>query len=424
MVTLSLISSVLSLYGIAYAETTVANTAIETHADVKSFFIASFPYDHIIMPDAPYGQAFLDGRIKIQAKFGQNTKIHIHHAITTGTAPAPSQLALALENMGIDAPTGMSSMMTGVGLQAPEAIKLSWQPLEDASLLLRGRTDRLYLQTSLGAVDVRLGRQPISFGHGMVFAPMDLVQPFSFATIDGEYKPGLDAVRIDGYWGMSTQITGVVAYAGSWDKQGMTGVLHANSTVGVTDISLFTGWIRSDVVVGTGIVSSIGAVEIHGDVTYTIPDTEDKNFLRAVGGFLWKPLANSTLTGELYYQSLGASNTAEYLTFASSDRFARRELWLLGTTYGALAWSEQITPLCTGSLGSIVNPLDHSFLLTPSINLSVDNNVQLVAGGYIAVGDRPKQIDVSQILTGTPLEIHSEFGMMSNSVFVQLKNYF
>ena len=52
---------------------------------------------------------------------------------------------------------------------------------------------RLYIKGSIGPVDLQIGRQPISFGNGFVFSPLDLVQPFSFATIDNEYKPGIDA---------------------------------------------------------------------------------------------------------------------------------------------------------------------------------------------------------------------------------------
>ena len=45
---------------------------------------------------------------------------------------------------------------------------------------------------------------------------------------------------------------------------------------------------------------------------------------------MWRPFEDSTVTGEVYYQSLGASNPDEYLDFMTSDRFARRNYgWLV-----------------------------------------------------------------------------------------------
>ena len=156
----------------------------------------------------------------------------------------------------------------------------------------------MYIKGSIGPVDLQIGRQPISFGNGFVFSPLDLVQPFSFATIDNEYKPGIDAVRMDGYIGMSTRITAVAAYAGNWGLDGMTYVLNGITTVGWTDISVFLGKVRSDNVLGLGVVSSIGPVGLHSDLSYTIPDNEEEDpFLRGVVGAMYKPFEKSTLCG-------------------------------------------------------------------------------------------------------------------------------
>ena len=84
---------------------------------------------------------------------------------------------------------------------------------------------------------------------------------------------------------MTGQMTGVVAYAGSWDVEGLTAVLNANGTFGWTDISLFGGMVRSDRVIGTGVASSIGAVGLHSDVTLTVPESEEEDpFVRWTTG--------------------------------------------------------------------------------------------------------------------------------------------
>jgi len=274
-----------------------------------------------------------------------------------------------------------------------------------------------------------LGRQAISFGHGMVFNPMDLVQPFSIATIDNEYKAGIDALRIERYFGMTGQITGVVAYSGSWDIEGMTAVLNASTTFGWTDVSLFTGLVRSDRVVGTGVSTSVGSVGLHTDVTVTLPDPNAESvedpFTRLTTGAFWRPFPSSSVTAEYYYQSLGASDSSQYLTFAQSDRYARGELWVMGQHYASLAWAQEITPLSSGTIAVIANIGDASMLLSPSWTLSVSDEVQLVAGGYVGLGERPTPTSVTEILLDSNgMSVPSEFGMLPGSGFVQLRSYF
>ena len=64
-------------------------------------------------------------------------------------------------------------------------------------------------------------------------------------------------------------------------------------------------------------------------------------------------------------------------------------------------------------------------MLSPGLSLSVSDEVQLVAGGYFGVGERPKTTSVTEVLINPDaLVIESEFGMMPGSGFIQLKSYF
>ena len=408
-----------------------ASEPAQWNADLKTFFVTVHPYEHVLMPPSDTAQSFVDGRIKLDWTLSDAISIEAHHVITAGTPQYQTQLQTELEAMGLEVEGAATTMMTGVGLQAPEAVELSWR-MDDTDLFLQGRTDRLFAQATVGQSTIRLGRQAISFGHGMVFNPMDLVQPFSIATIDNEYKAGIDALRVERYFGMAGQLTGVVAYAGSWDVDGLTAVLNANGTFGWTDVSLFGGMVKSDRVIGTGVATSIGAVGLHSDVTLTMPTETSKegvesedSFVRVTTGAFWRPFTTSSMTVEYYYQSLGADSAADYLQFAQSDRYARGELWVMGQHYASLAWAQELTALSSGSLAIIGNLMDASALVSPSLSLSVSDEVQLVAGGYVGLGERPKTTSVTEILINpNALQVQSEFGMMPGSGFVQLKSYF
>jgi hypothetical protein len=400
-------------------------TPPKVNADLKQFFTASFPYDSLILPPEPYGQAFVDGRLKMVWSPTKTFRFEGHHVVTIGTLMPQTQLARELQLMGFEQSEedSASPFMTGVGLQAPQAVDLSWQGDKDSELMMQGRTDRLFVRSRFGRVDITLGRQAVGLGNGLMFNPMDLVQPFSFATIDSEYKPGVDAFRLDAFLGMSTQLSSIVSYAGDWDRSGMIGIFYAKKTVGPVDLSTLLGSVRSDGVLGLGISSSVGAVGIHSDWTLTIPEEEDP-FVRGVVGVFARPLERSTLTSELYIQTLGAESTEDYLDFLSSDRYGRGELWLMGRYYGALSWSQEFSPLITANIATTVNIEDGSLFVSPSSSISVSDEVQIALGGFVGIGDRPISPELIDLITGVDIETPSEFGLYPSMFFVQMRAYF
>lgn len=414
---------------------------VTVNGDVKSFFVATLPYENElyttlgIFPEAPTAQGILDGRLKLKAEAG-GVRLLAHHALTALTPAA-----------------ALSTTQTGVGLTAPQLVDLTWQAWapEDGetagadAMVLRGRTDRLALSTDAGPLTLSIGRQPISLGNGLAFTPMDLVSPFFPTTVDQEYKPGVDSVTADLFFGMSTQISAITAYvhpdpladAEDWAVAGMAHVLYAQHTFWRNDVGLLLGEIRGDEVLGLTVASYAGPVGLHGDVTYTLPDDDDEEpFLRAVAGALWMPRGGTTLSGEVYHQTLGATEPADYLTQLSTERYTRGELWLAGRTYASVSLGQEITPLLQGSLAVIANVAEPSALIAPGISVSISDEVQLAAGGFAGVGARPDEGSLEDLLdpeTGSLLEgaalneamgLNSEFGFYPASAYVQLKAYF
>lgn len=397
----------------AAAEEPARDWEARVSGDLKSFFTATLPYDHLLMPDAPTGQGIFDARLKLDAGFGDAFTFQAHQTVTALTASSVA--------------TGTS---TGVGLQAPEAIKLSWTAFDD-DLTLRGRVDRLSLKWSTDGFDLTVGRQPITFGHANVFTPLDLVNPFNPAVIDQEYKPGVDAVRADLYAGVASQLTFAGAYAGGWNRDGLVLALYGQSTIRVTDVGLFLGSIQGDTVFGTTVVTSLGAVGLTSDVTLTLPADDADPFVRGTIGAFFRPTTTTTVTVEAYVQTLGATTPDTLLRTTADPRFARGELWLMGAVYGAAAVSQEITPTIVASVALIANPLDPSGFIAPSVNWSVDENVDVSLGGFVGIGARPDDLDPLALLGPTgPVEpseltyLNSEFGTYPGVVFAQARVYF
>jgi hypothetical protein len=77
--------------------------------------------------------------------------------------------------------------------------------------IINQRLDRLNLSYSNNALVMRLGRQALTWGSGLVFHPMDLVNPFQPVATDTVYKRGTDMAYLQ--WlladGSDIQLVGV-----------------------------------------------------------------------------------------------------------------------------------------------------------------------------------------------------------------------
>ena len=385
-----------------------APVTVEPHADIKTFWNATVPYEHMLMPDAPFALGTVDLRGRAIAQFAGVAQLEFHHAIT-GSSVAETMIDLG--------PT------TGVGQQAPQLVDLGWALEEDTGMTLQGRTDRLVLRSQVGVVDMAVGRQPITFGNGRFFSPLDLVNPFFPTTIDTEYKPGVDAARVDVYPSMTSKITAVAALAADPDTKDSPWVFALNGqvTVGVSDLSLFAGRILDDTVGGISAVSSIGPVGLYSDVAVTSPADGDA-FVRAVAGADYRPTATTTLSIEGSYQGVGSDDPSEYLELAVSERFERGELWTFGRAYVGVSVMQQVTPLTLLSLTSLTNIEDGSALLIPALAVNASGNVDLAFGGFVSLGPRPEEVDLLQLATGD-VGIQSEFGLYPTTFYVATKAY-
>jgi len=297
-----------------------------------------------------------------------------------------------------------------------------------------------------------VGRQPISFGTGLFFTPMDLLSPYTPQVVDREYKPGVDAIRLDGYFGATGRLTGVVGVVDEFDLDGLFVAGYGGFTVRVTDLNFFAAKIQRDLVLGVGTESSIGPVGVHGDVTVTVPiggeercrgavdgaDPDDRcpTFVRGVVGANVRAAFGLSVMGEVYVQSTGTSDRTAYLKVATRERFARGELWTMGKFYGGLAVSQEILPILIVSVSAMVNFLDPSALVGPGLTWSVADNAEFTIGGFVTLGKRPPELellDLFDLTTGQPLtedealeviETGSEFGLAPSQAYAQLKFYF
>jgi len=307
-----------------------------------------------------------------------------------------------------------------------------WLPLQadlatQGGFALRENLDWAFVELTLGPLTLTAGRQPITFGRGKLWKPLDLISTFSLTEVDTEYKPGTDALRLDWTLRPRTNLT-LVAAGGRFDDdllRGSSFALRAKQGLSRAEVGLLAGLVRRDVVLGADAVIDAGRFDLYTELALHIltddsltpgePNTAG-TVLRALVGATFKPTTRLTLSPELYFNGFGSWRPREYVRVALSDRVAMGEMYNLGRVYlgGIVQWEAH--PLLNLTGGVIANPVDPSGLLSLGLNYSLANNMALVAGGYIPVGRLP---DLRTV--GPVPEPRSEFGLYPYFLYLELK---
>ncbi len=391
----------------APAAASEAETPLTPHLDTKLFWTGVFPEDtpwnRLMGTAEPMGSGILNLRGRLTYAPTSNLKFEAHHVVNGQVSTLPQGEGL--------------SAGSGVGRSVPQWVDLNWEEDESDGLTVLGQTDRLLMKATIGSVDLTIGRQPVTFGAGRFFTPIDLVNPFHPATVDTEYKPGTDALRTDVYLHTSAVWTHTLAYTGTDEEDAWVYASYGGWTVGVTDMGVFVATFFTpedgiqDRILGVSSASSVGPVGLYGDAAVTY--TDEDPFARAVLGADYRPTGTTTLNLEAYYQGNGASSVDGYLDRFTDPRVARGEIWALGQAYAALAVMQELTPTLHGSLAALANLQDGSGLLLPSLDVSVSDEVAWTSGAYLGVGEPPD---------GDGLQ--SEFGLYPSMVFTQMRAYF
>jgi len=268
---------------------------------------------------------------------------------------------------------------------------------ETDDYVLYHRIDRLALTLLPEWGVVRIGRQAVTWGNGLLFNPMDLFNPFSPADIDRDYKTGEDMV----FTQVSTGPVGDVqaAYVPrrnpitddvDWNESSLAGKLHF--PYGTTEFDILAAHSFGDEVIGVGSTGYLKDAAWRIDGTWTFLDEESDNddYLSLVANidysWVWW---NRNLYGflEYFFSGIGETDYSEAITDPDIvSRMARGELFTLGKNYLSGHIRIELHPLFNFTLTGIHNLDDPSGLIQPHATWDVKQNFQIIAGGNVFYG--------------------------------------
>lgn len=257
------------------------------------------------------------------------------------------------------------------------------------------RLDRFNLTRMGEWGTLRMGRQALTWGNGLLFNPMDLFNPFAPTAIQRDYKAGDDMLHlqwptdlpIDGneiqllYVPRRDPTTGDIES----DQSSFAGKWHA--AMEAVELDFMAAYHCGDVVLGTGASGYWGGAAWRGDILFTILDDNDRqnDFWQLVANldYAWQ-WGGKNIYGliEFYYNGIGGDREyAQSISYPSiSRRIERGELFTLGRTYLAGQIQVELHPLVQAHLITIINLADPSAIVQPQLGWDIATNFQLIAG--------------------------------------------
>jgi hypothetical protein len=273
------------------------------------------------------------------------------------------------------------------------------------------RLDRLTVGYTSEKEVIRFGRQALSWGNGLFYAPMDLVNPFDPATVDAEYKAGDDMLyaqflRDDGDDVQGAYVVRRDPLSGDIEAEQSTVAVKYHGFVGEAEFDVLVAQSYGDTVVGVGGGKSIGGAIWRGDVVATRTDSD--TYVQAVTNltYSWNWFdRNMSGAIEYFYNGFG-QRSGHYDTVSLANnpdlvsRLLRSELFSIGQHYVAGSVLVEVTPLWGLTPTVLANVSDPSALFQLVSNYSLSDNMTFLASVNVPLG--PKGSEFGGIESGTP----------------------
>jgi len=275
-----------------------------------------------------------------------------------------------------------------------------------------GEIDRLYIDWNYNEFQLTAGRQRIAWGTSWVWNPIDIFNPLSVLDFDYEERPAVDALRMQYYTGAVSKVEFAFKPAKEKENIIVSGLLSIN--MWDYDFNLIGGVKNERWLGGAGWAGDISGAGFRGEVLISEGrkvaspfsnisfGSDDINYSFVLSGDYTFPNSFYIHT-EVLYNNIGVEAlTAQFQQEALNLGLLTAARWSL---YQEFAYD--FHPLVRGTVFSLFNPDDKSFVIVPSASYSVITNLDFLL--------------LLMFFEGKPL---TEFGEYGSTIFLRFKYSF
>jgi hypothetical protein len=268
---------------------------------------------------------------------------------------------------------------------------------DDGKTVALQRLDRLALTHSAGNLVLKAGRQAISWGNGLLFSPMDIVNPFDPTAVDTEYKAGDDMLygqflRENGDDIQFAHVFRRNPLTGRHESAQATSAVKYHGVVGDSEYDLLLARHYDVTTVGAGGNRSIGGAVLRGDVVVADGDagTDVQVVINLSYSWLWGGRNVSGLV-EYYFAGFGQG----------SGRYAAEDLAQNPELLARVLRGESFTLARNYLAGGLTIEMSPLWLLTPNLFVNLDDGSALFQGvTRLSLGDNSEFLGALNVPLG------------------------
>ena len=300
---------------------------------------------------------------------------------------------------------------------------------DDGKFVALHRLDRLWLGYANDKTVVRFGRQALSWGNGLIFSPMDIVNPFDPTQVDTEFKAGDDMLY--GQYlrdnGNDIQLSYVIRrdiVSGDPAFSESTVAVKYHGIAGNAEYDLLVARNYGDATLALGGNRSIGGAILRGDIVVT--DAASGSKIQLVTNFSYSWVwGGKNVSGvlEYYFDEFGQKD-GHYDTSSLAQnpellqRLARGQSFTIGRHYIAGGLTIEMTPLWIITPTVFANIEDKSALLQIVTRNNLREDMEFIGALNIPLGADGSEFG------GIALDSTGLFLSTDASLFAQLAWYF
>jgi hypothetical protein len=283
--------------------------------------------------------------------------------------------------------------------------------------------DRAAFKQRLDNMTLSIGRQPIDWGSGRFWQPLNLFGAFAPTDLDTDFKPGIDAALLNWYPSDFSSLT--AAYVLKPEDNNTlenSGALYYRRQVGeLSELSLLGGRVLGNRIMGGAFESAWSGMgwRLEG-AYYSLKETDEK-FLFWIVGADYQFGDGTLIAAEWYHNGNGADSESAIATMPNNPLIVYGLQQQLGRQVLGVTLERDLNPLLHGSYtllaaalnddrGDLATSLLHQFTL----NLSVSNESDLLFSLLLPNGKGVN--DAGQL--------QSEFGHLPKALTLRLRLYF
>ncbi|HRY99762.1 MAG TPA: hypothetical protein P5550_11965, partial [Bacteroidales bacterium] len=256
----------------------------------------------------------------------------------------------------------------------PGLLDLSWKPGHGASYLMTTQLDRAFVEFSRNKWNLRLGRQRVNWGIGLVWNPNDLFNTFSYFDFDYEERPGSDAVKLE-YFSSSTAAMQLVGKLDS-AHQGTVALMYRFNRWNY-DFQWLVGTTPTDLVIGAGWAGQVLKGGFRGEASWFKPRDGGRSQLVATLDGDYTLRDGWYFHGALLFNSAGTTGKAGAGLIMPESELSVKTLTRSRISLFAQA-AYPLTPLISLGMAGILNPFDRSGFMGPSAEFSLADNASVM----------------------------------------------